>query len=189
MGKSSVTWWFTTPPHSLFKLVSASASITTVNNAHLSANMTMLRLSIGGGQSLRQGSALLHRFQSAGSCCHYAPSSTAAHHFVRRSFADDAKKDAPKGMPYSKLTVGVPKETFPLEKRVAATPDVRIFMLRVRGISRPSTNTLRHELSACISIAHTYLYVPDDVLTCFCCLFTLPVERCKTCRAWIQRPG
>ena len=90
--------------------------------------MTMLRLSIGGGQSLRQGSTLLHRFQSVGSCCHYAPSSVAAHHFVRRSFADDAKKDPPKGTPYSKLTVGVPKETFPLEKRVAATPDVSLLM-------------------------------------------------------------
>ena len=88
----------------------------------------MLRLSIGGGQSLRQGSTLLHRFQSVGSCCHYAPSSVAAHHFVRRSFADDAKKDPPKGTPYSKLTVGVPKETFPLEKRVAATPDVSLLM-------------------------------------------------------------
>ena len=33
---------------------------------------------------------------------------------------DDGK---PKGFPYSKLTVGVPKENFPLEKRVAATPE------------------------------------------------------------------
>mmetsp|Transcript_22695 Transcript_22695/g.53599 ORF Transcript_22695/g.53599 Transcript_22695/m.53599 type:complete len:1064 (-) Transcript_22695:132-3323(-) len=33
----------------------------------------------------------------------------------------DAEK--PKGIPYSKLTVGVPKETYPLEKRVAATPE------------------------------------------------------------------
>ena len=96
------------------------------------ANMTMLRLSIGGGQSLRQGSTLLHRFQSVGSCCQYAPSSAAAHHFVRRSFADDAKKDPPKGTSYSKLTVGVPKETFPLEKRVAATPDVSLLMFRGR---------------------------------------------------------
>lgn len=101
-------------------------------NAHLTypptrTIMTMLRLSLGGGQSLRQGSSLLHRLQSS----HYAPSSsTAAHHFaVRRSFADDAKKDPPKGTPYSKLTVGVPKETFPLEKRVAATPDVSLLML------------------------------------------------------------
>ena len=41
---------------------------------------------------------------------------------TRRTFADDAEK--PKGIPYSKLTLGVPKETFPLEKRVAATPEV-----------------------------------------------------------------
>lgn len=30
---------------------------------------------------------------------------------------------SPKGTPYESLTVGVPKETFPLEKRVAATPE------------------------------------------------------------------
>ena len=36
---------------------------------------------------------------------------------------DDAKKATPKGIPYSKLTVGIPKERFPLEKRVAATPE------------------------------------------------------------------
>ena len=102
--------------------------------------MTMLRLSLGGGQSLRQGSALLHRLQSG----HYAPSSTAAHHFaVRRSFADDAKTDPPKGTPYSKLTVGVPKETFPLEKRVAATPDVSLWMFLafVLQLSLRNTNT------------------------------------------------
>ena len=31
--------------------------------------------------------------------------------------------DVPKGTPYSDLTIGVPKETFPREKRVAATPE------------------------------------------------------------------
>jgi hypothetical protein len=41
--------------------------------------------------------------------------------FGVRSFSSDEK---PKGIPYSKLTVGVPKERFPLEKRVAATPEV-----------------------------------------------------------------
>eukprot|EP00585_Thalassiosira_rotula_P010719 CAMPEP_0196133000 /NCGR_PEP_ID=MMETSP0910-20130528/2398_1 /TAXON_ID=49265 /ORGANISM="Thalassiosira rotula, Strain GSO102" /LENGTH=1060 /DNA_ID=CAMNT_0041392673 /DNA_START=226 /DNA_END=3408 /DNA_ORIENTATION=- len=46
-----------------------------------------------------------------------APSSVSA----TRCFSDEAEK--PKGIPYSKLTVGVPKETFPLEKRVAATPE------------------------------------------------------------------
>jgi NAD(P) transhydrogenase len=37
-----------------------------------------------------------------------------------RGFAD---KKTPKGTPYSALTVGIPKETFPLEKRVAASPE------------------------------------------------------------------
>jgi hypothetical protein len=39
------------------------------------------------------------------------------------SKAGDEKKAPPKGTPYSKLTVGIPKERFPLEKRVAATPE------------------------------------------------------------------
>ncbi len=44
---------------------------------------------------------------------------------VTKAFSS-AKNDepAPRGIPYSKLTVGVPKERFPLEKRVAATPEV-----------------------------------------------------------------
>ena len=46
---------------------------------------------------------------------------------ITRSFADDAA-EKPKGIPYSKLTVGVPKETFPLEKRVAATPEVSTYL-------------------------------------------------------------
>lgn len=38
---------------------------------------------------------------------------------------DDSSKEPPKplGIPYSELTVGIPKENFPLEKRVAATPE------------------------------------------------------------------
>jgi NAD(P) transhydrogenase len=35
----------------------------------------------------------------------------------------EEKKAPPAGIPYSKLTVGIPKETFPLERRVAATPE------------------------------------------------------------------
>lgn len=35
----------------------------------------------------------------------------------------EEKKKTPLGIPYSKLTVGIPKETFPLERRVAATPE------------------------------------------------------------------
>ena len=33
------------------------------------------------------------------------------------------QQEKKKGIPYSELTVGIPKETFPLEKRVAATPE------------------------------------------------------------------
>jgi NAD(P) transhydrogenase len=40
-----------------------------------------------------------------------------------RVFSSDDGKPTPTGVPYSKLTIGVPKETFPLEKRVAATPE------------------------------------------------------------------
>ena len=58
----------------------------------------------------------------------YSPSST----LVTRSFSD-SKDEKPKGIPYSKLTVGVPKETFPLEKRVAATPEVSGY-IRARGV-------------------------------------------------------
>lgn len=38
---------------------------------------------------------------------------------------DDAAnpQEPPKGIPYTALTVGVPKEHFPLEKRVAASPE------------------------------------------------------------------
>ena len=44
---------------------------------------------------------------------------------IRQLSATAAGADsAPKGIPYSKLTVGIPKEVYPLEKRVAATPDV-----------------------------------------------------------------
>jgi H+-translocating NAD(P) transhydrogenase len=37
--------------------------------------------------------------------------------------AKDAATATPLGIPYEKLTVGVPKETFDLERRVAATPE------------------------------------------------------------------
>ena len=37
--------------------------------------------------------------------------------------ASDGDSTPPKGTPYSNLTVGVPKENFPLEKRVAASPE------------------------------------------------------------------
>jgi NAD(P) transhydrogenase len=40
---------------------------------------------------------------------------------ILRVFSAGGEK--PKGTPYSELTVGIPKEIFPLEKRVAATPE------------------------------------------------------------------
>jgi NAD(P) transhydrogenase len=39
------------------------------------------------------------------------------------NFSSASSSSTAKGIPYSKLTVGIPKETFPLEKRVAATPE------------------------------------------------------------------
>jgi NAD(P) transhydrogenase len=36
---------------------------------------------------------------------------------------DANPQEPPKGTPYSALTVGIPKEHFPLEKRVAASPE------------------------------------------------------------------
>ena len=43
---------------------------------------------------------------------------------LQRYFSAAKDDETPKGITYSKLTVGVPKEHFPLEKRVAATPEV-----------------------------------------------------------------
>jgi H+-translocating NAD(P) transhydrogenase len=44
---------------------------------------------------------------------------------LEKSRKESISKDAvkPLGIPYEKLTVGIPKETFPLERRVAATPE------------------------------------------------------------------
>jgi NAD(P) transhydrogenase len=44
--------------------------------------------------------------------------------------------DAAKGTPYSKITVGIPKEDFPLEKRVAATPE------SVKRLTKPGFSVL-----------------------------------------------
>ncbi|KAL3761616.1 hypothetical protein ACHAWU_000103 [Discostella pseudostelligera] len=54
-------------------------------------------------------------------------SSTSTLRLAARSFSASANnaddKNAIRGIPYSQLTVGVPKERYPLEKRVAATPE------------------------------------------------------------------
>ena len=44
--------------------------------------------------------------------------------------------DKPKGIPYGNLTVGIPKENFPLEKRVAATPE------SVQRLVKPGFNVI-----------------------------------------------
>jgi len=107
--------------------------------------MTMTRLALGGASHVvRGGSSLLHRAHTGG---RYAPASSSAS-FYLRSFADDAKDPPPKGIPYSKLTVGVPKETFPLEKRVAATPD------SVAKLVKPGFNVLVEEGAGASSYFH-----------------------------------
>lgn len=51
-----------------------------------------------------------------------------------RSKSEELPQVAPLGIPYDKLTVGVPKETLDLEKRVAATPESVARLLKA-GIS------------------------------------------------------
>jgi hypothetical protein len=50
---------------------------------------------------------------------------TASNSFSSTTVASEEAASAapPKGISYSKLTIGIPKERFPLEKRVAATPE------------------------------------------------------------------
>lgn len=71
----------------------------------------MLRLASAAGNC---GSALA-RLQAGRTLSSYS------HHFS--TVAGDGGGEKPKGIPYDKLTVGIPKERFPLEKRVAATPE------------------------------------------------------------------
>lgn len=44
--------------------------------------------------------------------------------FLRRTLCDQATPPKPKGIPYGNLTIGVPKESFPNERRVAISPAV-----------------------------------------------------------------
>lgn len=55
-----------------------------------------------------------------------------------RMFSANAD-EKPKGTPYSALTVGIPKETFPLEKRVAASPE------SVERLTKPGFSVLIEE--------------------------------------------
>lgn len=55
-----------------------------------------------------------------------APRTSLQHHRGLQRWSrgfSTASEEKAKGTPYSKLTVGIPRETFPLEKRVAATPE------------------------------------------------------------------
>lgn len=75
------------------------------------------------------------RVLSDGLRCRQRLSSSSAG--LQRYFSAATKDDeTPKGIPYSKLTVGVPKEHFPLEKRVAATPE------SVSKLVKPGFNVL-----------------------------------------------
>jgi len=79
----------------------------------------MIRLSL----SRSSGSSALQRLQRT-------------QPWIRNFSAASVEKDAPKGIAYSEITVGVPKETFPLEKRVAATPET------VSKLVQPGFNVL-----------------------------------------------
>jgi NAD(P) transhydrogenase len=65
-------------------------------------------------------SAPLQRAASR-TCGRRVPTTTTLRRFA--AAAGDGEKKPPKGTPYSALTVGIPKEIFPLEKRVAASPE------------------------------------------------------------------
>jgi Alanine dehydrogenase/PNT, N-terminal domain len=64
----------------------------------------------------------------------------------------DKSKPAPKGIPYSNLRIGIPKETFPLEKRVAATPT------SVAAFLKPGFKAVNIETGAGVAS-----YFSDDV--------------------------
>lgn len=90
----------------------------------------MLRLAGGGGVRGLGGEGSGRRFLVA-SLRRLAVNNNKKSSSQARCFTSSAallekeKKDAgkPLGIPYDKLTVGIPKETFPLERRVAATPE------------------------------------------------------------------
>ncbi len=81
----------------------------------------MIRLSVSRASAL-------HRLQRTG---------TGIQSWTRHlSTAPVEEAAAPKGAPYSELSVGIPKETYPLEKRVAATPET------VSKLVKPGFNVL-----------------------------------------------
>jgi hypothetical protein len=81
----------------------------------------MLRV-VGGAVPLRPA-ALLRRLASTKSAFGRSSRSYSSTTVAWEKAATEDKKALPKGTPYANLTVGIPKETFPLERRVAATPE------------------------------------------------------------------
>ena len=77
----------------------------------------MLR-AVGGSVPLRPA-ALLRRLGGSSNKS-YTSTSVA---WEKAKGTVEEKKATPLGIPYNKLTVGIPKEIFPLERRVAATPE------------------------------------------------------------------
>ena len=64
------------------------------------------------------------RFALPRSQCAIQRLRSSQHSLSRHFSAATTADESPKGTPYSKLIVGIPKENYPLEKRVAATPEV-----------------------------------------------------------------
>jgi NAD(P) transhydrogenase len=87
--------------------------------------MTTLYRSLGAASALRrQVTATMGRSCGATATTHTATRRTYATTVaVHEKAADDVAKPKPLGTPYANLTIGIPKETFPLERRVAATPE------------------------------------------------------------------
>ncbi|KAL4804958.1 NAD(P) transhydrogenase beta subunit-domain-containing protein [Aspergillus unguis] len=66
----------------------------------------------------------------------YRRESSKPYHFRRRAYATSASAPSPVPVtPYSSLTVGVPREIYPNEKRVAVTPQ-NVALLLKKGFSR-----------------------------------------------------
>ena len=84
----------------------------------MSATTTLYRASVGSSTTASRLASLWVRCCSSSAPRVYSTTS-------RLSASSDAAnpQEPPKGIPYSALTVGIPKENFPLEKRVAASPE------------------------------------------------------------------
>lgn len=89
-------------------------------------------------------------------------------YLATRSFSKEAD-EKPKGIAYSKLTLGVPKERFPLEKRVAATPEVSV----------DNSTMLNAVLTRHIDTISVFCYYSDRFKACKTRLLRPNRERCR----------